>query len=316
MTIAYSDGQYVDSNAISLSLTDFGFCRGLAFFETMRVYSGAPFHMADHIERLRQGSAALGLPLPLAGPEIEKIVFQICGENKFPHSVIKFYFTAGEAHSHPYGLAGDYQFKPRLFIIEDEVHPDHPEAPQGLDFYRRGQRLKIVPHERVLPHVKSISYMQAYYAAREAGPEWDDILFTHHEGYVTESSRSNFFCVIDGVLCTPDKNILDGVTRKVVIEIARELGLPVALRRLMPGDLTRATEAFTTGSYAELVPAKQIDNHVLPTTMDGPVFSALRKGFTERIEEMRKKHSAFSIQHSRDSYDSQMLAAGFPPSRE
>jgi len=289
MTIAFSDGRFVDKGEISVSLADFGFSRGLAFFETMRVYGGAPFHMTDHIERMRQGAEALGLSLPLATAEIEKAVYQIVAQNKFSDSVVKFYFTAGEASLFPYGLAGEYGFKPRLFLVEEEVKPDHPEAPQGLDFYRRGQRLKIVPHERALPWVKSISYMQAYYAAREAGAAWDDILFTHHEGHVTEASRSNFFCVIDGVLCTPDTDILDGVTRKVVIEIAGEIGIPTALRRLMPADVYRASEAFTTGSYAELVPARQIDDHAMATTTEGPVFSKLRKAFTGKIEEAKRR---------------------------
>ncbi len=285
MPLAYQDGSFVEKGEIKISLGDYGFNRGLAFFETMRVYGGAPFHMPEHLLRMERGSETLGLSLPVPKQDIEKAVLHIIERNNFPHSTVKFFFTAGESHASPYSLAGEHNFTPHLFIVEDEVKPDHPEAPFGLEFYKRGQRVKIVPHERVLPHVKSISYMQAYYAAREAGPEWDDILFKHHEGYITEASRSNFFCVIDGILTTPHENILDGVTRKVVIEIAEEEGIPVAEGRVKPADLAKATEAFTTGSYAEMVPIKKIDEFNMAATMEGPIFSRIRKAFTAKIQE-------------------------------
>lgn len=292
MALANYDGEYIEKKDIKISLGDLGFSRGLAFFETMRVYGGAPFHMKDHIERMQSGAAAFGLSLPLPEPQIEKIVLQIILRNKFQHSTVKFYFTAGEASLSPYSMAKDHGLKPHIIIVEDEVKPDHPEAPYGLDLYKRGLRIKITPYERILPKVKSINYLQAYYASREAGEEWDDVLFTHREGYVTEATRSNFFCVIDGVLCTPDKDILDGVTRKVVLEIANELKIPFTERRITPLDIKNSNEAFTTGSFAEMVPVSQIDDHKFLSTMDGPIFSKIRKGFNMKIEESSSAYYA------------------------
>ncbi len=292
MAIAYYDGAFVDKDTIKVSLDDYGFSRGLAFFETMRVYGGAPFHLDEHYKRLEEGIAILGLSMPLTAAEVSQTVRHVCTGNKFQHSVIKFYLTAGESHTHPYQLAKDHKFAPHFFVVEDEMKPDHPEAPYGLDFYKRGLRLKIVPHERALPKAKSVNYLQAYNAAREAGETWDDILFTHRDGYITESSRANFFCVIEGVLCTPGKNTLDGVTRKVVLEIARELNIPVDERTLRPEDLKKATEAFVSGSYAELVPAKQIDEHVMAVTMDAPIFRQLRKTYSAKIEESCRVYAA------------------------
>lgn len=289
MSLAYDNGRFVEKDTITIGLNDFGFSRGLAFFETMRVYGGVPFRLPDHLERMQQGAAELGLALPVALKDVEAAVRHLCGQNKLPHSLIKFYFTAGVAKKAPYSFAGEHDFAPRLIIVEDAMKPDHPEAPYGLEFYKRGQTLKTVPHERVLPRVKSISYLQAYYAAREAGPAWDDILFTHRDGYITEATRANFFCVINGVLCTPGDNILDGVTRKVILEMADEMKMPVALRRLTPADLTQATEAFTSGSPIEMVPVRQINDHILLTTMEGPVFSRLRKAFTEKIQAIARE---------------------------
>lgn len=287
MPIAYHDGQWVEKNAIRIGLTDFGFSRGLTIFELARVYGGKPFRLDDHLARLQNGVKALGLQLPMTLAELGDTARQLCGKNKFPHSALKFYFTAGESRASPYSFAGDHAFTPHLVIAEDEVHPAHPEAPYGLDFYRRGQRLKIMPCERALPAIKSSNYMQGFIASREAGAECDDILFTHHKGYVTEATRSNFFCVIDGVLCTPHEDMLFGITRKVILEIARSLNMPVAERTLMPTDVLRSTEAFTTGSIAEMVPVRQIDDHILPTTMEGPVFAKLRREFSSVLEKAR-----------------------------
>ena len=111
-------------------------------------------------------------------------------------------------------------------ISETEFHPAHREAPYGADMYKIGQRLKTVPCTREFATVKSTNYALAWHAARQtAGKNWDDILFMNGDS-VTEAARSNFFAVIGGVLCTPRDGMLFGVTRKVVMELATELGPP------------------------------------------------------------------------------------------
>lgn len=281
MSIAWHDGQWVEKSGIRIGVSDFGFARGLAIFELARVYGGRAFRLDDHLMRLQNGVAAIGGELPVSLAALAEISQELCGKNKFAHSALKFYFTAGEARKVPLAFAGEHDFAPHLIVIEDEVKPGHPDAPYGLDYYQRGQRIKIVAEERALAGIKSTGYMQGFIASREAGVEWDDILFTHRKGYVTEVTRANFFCVIDGVLCTPDTDMLFGITRKVVLEIARGMGMQVAERSLMPQDVLRATEAFTTGSIAELVPIRKIDAHVMATTMEGPVFAKLRKAFSD-----------------------------------
>ncbi len=288
MAIAYYDNALVDRKDIAVSPADFGFNRGLAIFELVRVYGGVPFRLDDHLARLQGGAAALGLTLPVSLSDLAGIVERLCAANEFPHSALKFYFTAGESRAALSGLGGDHDFAPHLMIFEDMVRPAHSEAPYGLDAYRRGQRLKIVPCERALPSIKSTGYMQGFIALQAAGSEWDDILFTHRDGYITEVTRANFFCVVDGVLCTPDKDMLHGITRKVILEIAADLNLQVTQRSLFPADLMRASEAFTTGSIAELMPVRQIDDHILPTTMEGQVFSAVRRQFSARLPQARE----------------------------
>ena len=287
MSIAYTDGAFVPRAGIMVNPADFGFARGVALFELARVYGGVPFHLADHLDRLAHGAQMLGIPLPLALPELARVTQVVIARNALAHSAIKFYLTAGECRTPAWHNFADCRvFTPHLMVLEDEVRPEHPEAPYGVELYQRGQRLKTVPFERELPTIKSTNYMLGYYAAREyAGTEWDDILFTHRDGYITEATRSNFFCVLDGVLCTPRRGMLLGITRKVVLYLAGKLGIPVAERDLRPADLLQATEAFTTGSIAELHPVRALDDHILAATHDGPVYTKLRSAFTSYVQE-------------------------------
>jgi branched-chain amino acid aminotransferase len=284
MSIAYYDGQYVERDAIRINPTDFGFARGVTLFELARVYGGKPFCLMAHLQRLERGAKMLDLPLP-ASTELTDIASGVIARNAYAHSAIKFYLTAGEC-ARPSGssyMACD-GFTPHLMIFEDEVVPKHPEAPYGLDLYQSGQRLKIVPYDRDLPMLKTTNYLTGFYAARQvAGADYDDILFTHRDGYITEATRSNFFCVIDDVLVTPQRGMLMGITRHVMLELAAQLGIKTIERDLFPADLAQATEAFTTGSIAELMPARSIDGHQLPTTMNGKIFMALRQAFSAKI---------------------------------
>ncbi len=285
MPVAYFDGQFVERAELKINPADFGFARGIALFELGRVYGGMPFHLEDHLARLAAGAQTLGIALPQPVAALGEVAREIIRRNALPHSAIKFYLTAGECEQ-PSGIsfAACAGFTPHLLIMEDAVTAHHPEAPYGTQHYHRGQRLKTVPFERELPQVKSTNYMLGYYAARQvAGTEWDDILFTHRDGYVTEATRSNFFCVLDGMLVTPERGMLHGITRKIVLHLAQTAGISVAERDLLPVELAWATEAFTTGSIAELMPVGVIDSHHLPHTTKGPVYQALRTAFTAYI---------------------------------
>jgi branched-chain amino acid aminotransferase len=286
MPIAYYDGQYLERDTIRVNPADFGFARGVTLFELARVYGGKPFYLMAHLQRLERGAKLLDVPLPNDLTELADIANRVIASNAYPHSAIKFYLTAGEC-TQPSGTSYNacQGFTPHLMLLEDIVSFKHPEAPYGLELYQSGQRLKIVPYDRELPMLKTTNYLTGFYAARQvAGANYDDILFTHRDGYITEATRSNFFCVIDDVLVTPQQGMLMGITRSIVLELAAQLGIKTIERDLFPADLTQATEAFTTGSIAELVPARSIDEYQLPTTMNGKIFMALRQAFSAKIQ--------------------------------
>lgn len=274
----------------TISVSDFGFSRGITVFELFRVYHGQPFRMDAHLSRLEAGAARMDIPMPLTRTQIEQQCRALISTHNFPQSAVKLYLTAGECTS-PSGLSltACTGFTPQLIIMEDAVTPKNPLAPYGLDAYQHGQSLMTVPHIRELPLVKTANYGIGFVAARLlAGQTYDDVLFTTAEGYVTEATRSNFFAVMDGILTTAQSGMLEGITRTIILDLAAQLGIPTSVRNYTPKELETATEAFTTGSIAEMVPVRSINGTILPgaeNRMHTPVFAKLREAFTQLIQQ-------------------------------
>jgi len=273
----------------SIALGDFGFARGITVFELFRVYRGRPFRLEAHMDRLFSGAAQLEIEMPFSRKEIEGQALDLIARHGHEHSAVKMYLTAGECGAASgLSLAACKDFKPQLIVGEDAVALKHPQAPYGLEVYQRGQALQTVPNIRELPTVKTANYGIGFVAAKKHGAEADDILFTTAEGFVTEATRANFFAVIDGVLVTAKRGMLEGITRQVVLELAERLGIEVSVEDYTVEKLVRATEAFTCGSIAELVPVRSLNGVVLPgaeNRMETPVFARLRQAFSELTEQ-------------------------------
>lgn len=272
----------------TISVSDFGFARGITVFELFRTYRGHPFRMEAHLDRLESGASQMGITLPLTRAQITQQIQALMATHNYPHSAVKLYLTAGEcASASGLSLAACTNFSPQLIIMEDLVTPKNPIAPYGMEAYQRGQNLMTVPHIRELPTIKTANYGIGFVAARQiAGPEYDDVLFTTPEGHITEATRSNFFAVINNTLVTAKSGMLEGITRSVILDLAKQLNIPTAIRDYTAAELLTATEAFTTGSIAEMVPVSAINNTTLPgaeNRMMTPVFAKLREAFTNLI---------------------------------
>ncbi|MBV8060701.1 MAG: aminotransferase class IV [Alphaproteobacteria bacterium] len=286
MPIAYYDGQFVDSSTLKIGVTDYGFSRGMTLFEMTRVYGGKPFKLDAHIQRFMAGATELGITIPLDTAALDAATRHIIAQNKFAHSTVRYYLTFGECgHVGGYGFKNDKDFKPHLIILEGEASPKQTETPYGHDIYAKGSGVKTVPFARHLPTVKSTNYVSGVVAARALdGTDFDEVLYVHPDGYVTETTISNFFCVIDGVLCTPRRGMLYGVTRATLIDLARGLDIKVEERDIATTELTRATEAFTSSTYIEMMPIRRIDDTHYAQTLAAPVFARLRTAYTAHVQ--------------------------------
>lgn len=284
MPLAFQDGKYIDKAELKLHPADFGFARGIGVFEFTRAYGGKLFRLADHIERFLAGANVFGIACPLSVQQLTEISQRLVATNGFAHSGVKFYLTAGECGTwQGVGFGGCSSFTPHFVAFEEEVFPQHPDYPKGQAVHEQGIALKSLAFARQYPLVKSINYSPGFVAARQyVADGWDEVLFTSN-GKITETTMSNIFMVIDGVLCTPSDGMLLGVTRKVVLELAAKLGIPTAVRDITLKELDYTSEVFITGTFSEMLSVRKIDGYEFKTTTNGKIFTQLRRALSTAI---------------------------------
>jgi 4-amino-4-deoxychorismate lyase len=231
-----------------LHADDEALLRGRAAFETLRVYGGRPFRLADHLERMQASAARLGVPWPGGFEDLARQALAAAGE---PDSVLRLYLTPGrEGAGEPVSLA-----------LVSALPPDLEERRAG------GVALISLLGVRaeapwLLGGVKSTSYAVNMAAESEAQSRGaDDAVFVRDDGIVLEGPVTNIWWRRDRTLYTPSLalGILAGVTRAVVAEAAPAAGYEVAEGAYPLADLLGAEETFTSSSVREVLPVVRVD---------------------------------------------------------
>jgi 4-amino-4-deoxychorismate lyase len=246
-----------------LRADDEGFARGRAAFSTLRVYSGKPFRLHEHVARLASSAARLGLPEPDPA-EVERLVGLVIGVTGARDCAVRITWTPGPPGGPPLALAV-------ATAVPAWIEPARA----------RGQRLVslLVPRRSepwLLEGTKSTSYavnMVAEAEARRRGA--DDAVFVDGDGSVLEGPVTNIWWREGGTLLTPslDLGILAGETRAILIELATSLGYDVEQGAYPIARLRDAEEAFTSSSVREVMPVAAVDSSELPL---GPAAHALQ----------------------------------------
>jgi len=249
MSIFYMDGEFVDSEKAVLSVNDMAILRGYGIFDFMRTYNKRPFHLEDHIRRLVNSGSHVGLTLPCTEEELFDIVMETLERNDYPESNVRIVFTGGIS---PDSVTP--QGNGKLVVMVTPKH-DLPEW-----WYTEGAKIITVDVERYIPEAKSTNYMNAVLAQQEAKKK-DAIesVYVDRDGRVLEGTTTNIFLYIDNQWVTPDKGILHGITRSVILDLMKDSS-SVVLRDLSREDLARAEEIFITASNKEVVPVVQVDD--------------------------------------------------------
>ena len=244
LALAVSGRGVVDPDEPVLRADDEALLRGRAAFETIRVYDGVPFRLAEHLERLAGSAERIGLPA-VNRVEVEQLAQQALEAAGDPDTVLRLYWTP----------------TPVALALVSEI-PDH-----HAELRERGQRLISLRGVRadepwLLPGVKSTSYavnMAAEAEARRRGA--DDAVFVDEDGTVLEGPTTNIWWRRDRVLYTPslDLGILAGVTRAAMLELAGATGYEVEEGRYTLTQLLAADEAFTSSSVREVMPVTEVD---------------------------------------------------------
>ncbi len=274
------DHELLDKDQAKVSVFDHGLLYGDGVFEGIRVYGGKVFELDAHLKRLYESAKAIRLIIPIDLAEMNKAIDDTVKANSVSDGYIRLLVTRG---------VGDLGLNPFLckrasiIIIAANVKL-YPE-----EMYEKGLKVVSVSTRRVNPmtvppQVKSLNYLNNVLAKIEAVDAGaGEAIMYNNEGYVAEASGDNVFIVKNGTIFTPpvQSGSLDGITRQVVMGLARKENIPVAEKNLTRFDLYVSDEFFLTGTAAEVIGVVDIDGRVIGDGKPGRITRLLRQRFFE-----------------------------------
>jgi len=265
-----------------VSVFDSGFMLGDGVWEGLRVHTGRLAFLDRHLDRLFEGAKAIAMDLGLSRDELAKRLYETLDANKMDEGVhIRLMVTRG-VRSTPYQDPRVVVGGPTIVVI-----PEYKEPPEGI--YERGLKLFTVHVRRGDPAVQDqkinshskLNCILASVQATQAGA--DEALMLDPLGFVATCNSTHFFIVRKGEVWTSSgKYCLGGITRGLTLEIAREAGITAIEKDFSLTDVYGADEAFVTGTFAGIVPVREVDGRQL--TCRGPMVERLQQLYAERVE--------------------------------
>ncbi|MGD8319265.1 MAG: D-amino acid aminotransferase [Gemmatimonadota bacterium] len=290
MSTVYLNGEYLPGGEAKISVDDRGFLFADGVYEVASFYEGVPFYMDRHLARLRRGLAWMRIDFDVE--VLEDVTRQLLARNAVdaaPTSLVYYQVTRGVApRSHPFPKE---PVPPTVYAFAKAWQ--RPTAQE----WERGFKAVTVPDRRwARVDIKSIALLpnvMAYQAAVDAGAT-DAVQV--RDGIALEGAHNNFFAVLDGTVVThPATNvILPGITRGVVLELARENGIPVEERPIHVEELSGADELFFTGTTSEVRPTVELDGKPVGDGTVGPVVRTLALAYDKRVEKVKEAARAGS----------------------
>ncbi len=282
-SVVFIDGAFYLKREAKVSVFDHGFLYGDGVFEGIRAYSGRVFRLQQHLDRLYASAKALMLDVPIPPDEMADIVRESCRRNHLSDAYIRLVVSRG---------VGDLGLDPRKCAKATVVCIADAISLYPAELYARGMAVVTVPTRRtgtdqLNPRIKSLNYLNNILAKIEANSAGvAEAVMLNAEGQVVECTGDNIFVVRGGILRTPPPwvGILEGITREVVMDIARDAGVPVREEVLTRFDLWTADECFLTGTAAEVIPVVRCDERVIGSGEPGPVTVELIRRFRAFVQ--------------------------------
>ncbi|MFO1481958.1 MAG: branched-chain-amino-acid transaminase [Verrucomicrobiaceae bacterium] len=276
--LIYLDGKLVPESEAKISVFDHGLLYGDGVFEGIRIYNGRVFRLTEHLNRLYDCAKSICLTIPLSFEEMEKATLETVAANKLRDGYIRLVITrgVGSLGLNPYQCP-----KAGVIIIASSIALYPAERYQeGLKLITCGTRR---PNSAALsPQVKSLNYLNNIMAKIECMQAGcDEGIMLNDQGYVSECTGDNIFIVKNGKITTPpiSAGALDGITRRAVIELLGEMGIPCTEAVMTRFDVYTADECFLTGTAAEVIAAVQYDRRLIGDGKPGKVTNELIQRF-------------------------------------
>lgn len=268
----FLNGKVIPIEEAKIGINDIGLLRGYGIYDGLAAVDGKPFRFADHWQRFTDGAHALGLNIPITESGCEKKIIEIVEKSGLKERAnIRMILTGGPTIK---GIEYDFE-NPTFYMIAErwEALP--------ADYYTEGSKLITYRYKREMPEHKTINYITAVKLQNFRKEEKAiEILYTY-DGEVLECATSNIFLVKDNILITGAEEVLAGITRKVVLELAEKAGYEIEQRRVYEDELKAADEIFITSSFKDIVPIVKIDDFVVAGGQVGSITKDLMGRFAK-----------------------------------
>ena len=276
--LIYLNGQFVQEAEARVSVFDRGFLYGDGVFETMRSYDGRIFRLTEHMQRLQQSAGLIKLRLSHTPEQLAGICNKLLKRNGLSDAILRMSVTRGPVMG---GIGVARAGEPCIVAFA------RPPMSLPADAYVHGVSARVVsvrrtPRSTLDSRIKSmnfLNYILARAEAEEAGAY--EAILLNHAGMVTEASTANIFFASDDRLVTPDLacDILPGITRAAVLELAAGLNVPCDEKAIEASSIGGFQECFLTNSGVELLPVTEIDGNTIGSGRPGPLYARLHEAY-------------------------------------
>ena len=275
-SLVYIDGQFLPKREAKVSVYDHGLLYGDGVFEGIRVYNGRVFKLDEHIKRLYESAKSIELSIPMSEEVMKKTILETIRRNGLKDAYVRVVVTRGVGDL---GLDPRKCPKPSIIVIADRIALWEEKSLKAITASTRRNAVTALN-----PMIKSLNYLNNILARLEANrANVSEAIMLNQRGLVCEGTGDNIFIVKDGVLSTPppSANILLGITRGVVMELAAKEELKVEERDITIHELYNADEVFLTGTAAEVMPLVEVDGRRIGNGEPGPITMKLIEKFNE-----------------------------------
>lgn len=261
--------QLIAEDEASLPVSDLSIQRGFGIFDFLKTVNNKPIFLEDHFDRFYHSAAAMHLEIGLNRTELRDTIYALMDKNRIADSGLKFILTGGlSADGYTMG-------KPNLVIVQTPFEID-------LKNFDVGIKLVTYDHQRQLPAIKTIDYLQAIrLQSFIQDSNANDVLY-HHKGWLRECPRANFFMVKDRQVITPQTDILQGITRSKILGFALD-GFHITEEDFTLEDLSTADEAFISSSTKNALPVLEINGNKVGNGQPGVVTRTINNRLLELI---------------------------------
>jgi branched-chain amino acid aminotransferase len=288
---AFVDGQFVPIAEARVPILDWGFLRSDATYDVAHVWRGSFFRLEDHLDRFERSMEHLRLSLPYERDDIRDVLIECVRLSGLRDAYAEIICTRGIPRP---GSRDPRQCENRFyaFVVPFIWIADPEKQERGLHAVIAGRR-RIAPSS-VDPTVKNYHWLDLEVGLLEAYERGGEtVILTDADDNVVEGPGFNIFAVQDGAISTPDTGVLQGITRRTVIELANEHGIPIEERPVQAASLRRADEAFLSSTAGGIIPITRVDGEILGEGVPGPVTLRLRDAYWKLHEDPRFSHPAF-----------------------